>query len=299
MHVPDIAIASNNHGLGLPPGTIFQGTAPAPTNGLVAVAPPPNTAPTRDPSRRVVRGLVPAPAGSLHSLIVREAPRVKVNPADVSKTKAAIRQAERNQSAAETAWAATTTGTNPQGDKDKLLAARDAADVVAKHRARLVELEASAASRPIRVQQVTVREPSEVPDALASGETAYVCLHDGCKHERWASEADMRRAHPSAGEMARLQQTHVYVLLSEAPLDPLDPDGEKVGYIACIGRDGTTVQQAIQRAEEGEGASAEDVEAIRDENAAMRVEVAELRAMMAEFLAAQKATPANAPAVKK
>ena len=148
MHVPDIAIASNNHGLGLPPGTIFQGTAPAPTNGLVAVAPPPNTAPTRDPSRRVVRGLVPAPAGSLHSLIVREAPRVKVNPADVSKTKAAIRQAERNQSAAETAWAATTTGTNPQGDKDKLLAARDAADVVAKHRARLVELEASAASRP-------------------------------------------------------------------------------------------------------------------------------------------------------
>jgi hypothetical protein len=284
VNVPDMSISSNAHGLGLPPGVVYQGSAPASPNAFVAVAPPPQTTATRDPNRRRVLGLVPAVAGSLHPLIVREAPRVKVNPAEVSRTKAAIRRAEKDQAAAEAVWAATTGAQNPHGDREKLLAARDAADVAARLRARLAELESSASSRPIRVQTVTVREPSEVPDALASGESAYVCMHDGCRHERYESEEALRRHHPSATEMARLQQTHVYALLSEAPLDPLDPDGEKVGYIACIGRDGTTVQKAIADAKEGDG-FAEDVDALRAENVSLTDRLAKLEAAIADMIA--------------
>lgn len=87
----------------------------------------------------------------------------------------------------------------------------------------------------------------------------------------------MRRAHPTAAEMERKQACHVFVLKCDAPLDPLDPDGPKVGFVAPIGRDGSTVKGVVA---EAEAADERDVEiaTLRDELAALKALVATLAA---------------------
>ncbi len=142
----------------------------------------------------------------------------------------------------------------------------------------LAEMEATSASRPLSVVMATVREPSEVSTEIANGDTHYVCLHDGCKRDAWPDEASMRRAHPTDSEMRQKQQCHVYVLRCDAPLDPLDPDGERIGYVAPVGSDGTTVARAVAVAEEAEqSVSAEEVRDLKAELVEMRAELAEMR----------------------
>jgi hypothetical protein len=170
--------------------------------------------------------------------------------------------------------------TSAPGEEYKiaLLAARDANDLVAALTRKLGELDASSAARPLSVVTAIVREPAEVADEIAHSETRYKCLHDGCKSESWADEAAMRRAHPTDAEMKRAQQCHVFVLMCEAPLDPLDPDGEIIGYVAPVGSDGTTVKTAVAQVEEDAGfAASEDVDALKRELAEMRAEMAEMR----------------------
>lgn len=279
----NLSISSSHRGLAPPAGVVYQSDTGTPQNVFVPVAPAPQTQPTRDPKRQRVMGLVGAVAGSVHPLIEREKPRVRVDPREVSKLRAALRRADADRLAAESAWAATCTGTDAGGDKDKLAAARRSVDIAAALRGRLAEMESTAASRPIRVSTVTVREPGEVPEALSSGETFVVCLHDGCKSHRWASEDEMRRAHPTHTDMVRAQQTHVWAFLSEAALDPLDPDGEKVGYIAPVGRDGTTIARAVADAQDEPGASAEEVSALRAENATLAERLAKLEQLIIDL----------------
>lgn len=285
QNVPDMQIATGTRATALPPGTILSGT-PQTTGPLVAVAPPP-IMPTPGPKRQRVVGLVPVAPGSQHPLITREKPRTRIDPKEISKTRAAIRRAEADQRAAETAWVATAPSGGP-GDPEKLKVANEALTRTAMLKRALAEMEAAASNRPVAVTLATVREPSEVADELARGEAKYVCLHDGCRGREWVSEGDLRAAHPTHAEMMRAQQCHVFAILCDAPLDPLDPDGEKIGYVAPVGRDGTTVARAVEQATEEPAASAEEVQELRAENATLRSEVAEIKAMLAEALAGIK-----------
>lgn len=248
-NVPDMSIAPSMGALGNP---AFMGSSYAPP-GFVAVAPPPAqpNPGTRTQSKRVL-GLMPAQVGALFALIVRDAPREHVKPADVSRARAELRRAERDRAVAEATWV-NTAAKDPtgQGDRDALAAARDAIDREAMMRRRLGELESAATHKATQVRMARVVDPSEVPDALANPDNPprYVCMHDGCRHERYDSEQELRRAHPSHSEMQRAQQSHVFALYSDAPLDPLDPDGPTVGYIAPIGRDGSTIERAVMSAD--------------------------------------------------
>jgi hypothetical protein len=210
----------------------------------------------------------------MHPLVMREKPKRVVHPSEVSKARAALRRAEAEQHAAESAWVATAPS-GGGGDAEKLRVAREALDRTAVLRRALVELEAAATSRPIAVVLATVREPSEVAEEIGKGSTSYVCLHDGCKGHRWEDESALRRAHPTHAEMTRAQQCHVFAILCDAPLDPLDPDGEQVGYVAPVGRDGTTIARAAEMVDEATVMTAE-------EGNVLRAELAELRAMLAE-----------------
>jgi hypothetical protein len=278
QQVPNPTIARGVH-IGAPLNTVYSGS-PQTTGSLVAVAPPP-VMPTPGTARRQrVFGLVPAQAGGLHPLVAREKPRVAVDAKQISQTRALLRRADAEQRAAETAWIATAPNGGP-GDPEKLKLARESIDKAAMLRRTLAEMEAAASSRPIAVTLATVREPSEVAEEIAKGETSYVCLHDGCKGQRWADESALRRAHPTHADMQRAQQCHVFAILCEAPLDPLDPDGEKVGYVAPVGRDGTTI--AARAAE-----AVDDKAGLEEEVSTLRTELAEMRAMLAEALTAKK-----------
>ena len=273
-HVPDMSIAPGGiHSLG---NTAFTG-APIQQQGFVTVAP--QIAPRTGAPQRKQLGLLPAVVGALFPLIVRDQPRGRVKPEDVSRARAEVRRAERDRVASEALWMQSATrDATGQGDKDALLAARDAVDRVAMHKRKLAELETAAMHKATQVRLSRVVDPSEVPDALANPDAAtyYVCMHDGCRNERWASEAEMRRAHPTLTEMQRAQQAHVYALLSDAPMDPLDPEGPTVGYVAPIGRDGSTVERAIQNADAVSHADE------RDERIAMlEAKLAELSEMVA------------------
>jgi hypothetical protein len=259
QQIPDMSIARGSP-LGPPPGAIYSGI-PQSIGALVAVAPPP-VMPSPQAGRRArVAGLVPAQAGGMHPLVMREKPKRVVHPSEVSKARAALRRAEAEQHAAESAWVATAPS-GGGGDAEKLRVAREALDRTAVLRRALVELEAAATSRPIAVVLATVREPSEVAE-------------EGCKGHRWEDESALRRAHPTHAEMTRAQQCHVFAILCDAPLDPLDPDGEQVGYVAPVGRDGTTIARAAEMVDEATVMTAE-------EGNVLRAELAELRAMLAE-----------------
>jgi hypothetical protein len=271
-------IATGTRATALPPGTILSGT-PQTTGPLVAVAPPP-VMPTPGPKRQRVVGLVPVAPGSQHPLIMREKPRARIDPKEISKTRASIRRAEAEQRAAENAWVVTAPN-GGAGDPEKLRLANEALTRTAMLKRTLAEMEAAASNRPIAVTLATVREPAEVADELAQGEAKYVCLHDGCRGREWASEGDLRAAHPTHAEMMRAQQCHVFAILCDAPLDPLDPDGEKIGYVAPVGRDGTTVARAVEQATEEPSVSAERV-------ADLEAMVAALQAQLAELVAKKK-----------
>lgn len=280
--VPDMAI-SRGAPLGAPPGSIYMGT-PAPIGSLVAHTPPPQHQPGMGADRarqRRALGLIPAQPGGMHPMLTREAPKVRVSAADVSKTRAELRRARSASTQAEGALIASAGPDLASGGgaayKTALLAARDANDLVAALVRKLAELEASSASRPLQVTLATVREPGEVADEIANGETHYVCLHDGCRRDSWPDEASMRRAHPTDAEMRQKQQCHVFVLRCDAPLDPLDPEGERIGYVAPVGSDGTTVARAVAAAEEAEqGASADEVADLRGRLADMEAKFAEM-----------------------
>lgn len=276
MQVPEMTIA-RGVGLGPPPNAVYTGS-PQPVGSLVALPPPP-VLPTPGANRRQKTwGLIPAQAGGMHPLIVREKARVDLDPRRLSETRAALRRAEADQRIAESAWAFTAPH-GGVGDAEKLKVAKDAVDRTAMLKRTLAEMEAAASSRPLRVSLAVVREPSEVADEIAKGETSYVCLHDGCKGQKWTDEASLRRAHPTHQEMQRSQQCHVFALLCEGPIDPLDPDGEQIGYVAPVGRDGTTVARAVEQ-HDAHASTA-------DEMVALRAELAEMKALVAD-LAAKK-----------
>ncbi len=283
--IPDARIARGSP-LGMPPSLAYSGS-PEASGSLVTVGPPPQTSPgMRDGRKQRVVGLVPARAGAQFPMIRREAPRVRVDPREVSKTRAELRRAHSAARAKEAALIAHGVPTSAPTDdyKTALLAARDANDLVAALTRKLGELDASSAARPLSVVTAIVREPAEVADEIAHSETRYKCLHDGCKSESWADEAAMRRAHPTDAEMKRAQQCHVFVLMCEAPLDPLDPDGEIIGYVAPVGSDGTTIKERVAQADAAAGFADAD-------------EVADLRAKV-EVLMAQIAEMAGKPGKK-
>lgn len=284
-HVPDMHIASGAPAFASHPGSGVSLSSAADTHPLfTAIAPPPQTQNDRSGRRQRVFGLVPAAAGTNHPIITKEAPRVRINPADVSKTRADLRRAQANARAMESALTATVTASSPGGDNGALLKARDANDTVAALTRKLADMEANNAARPIRVSLCGVREPSEVADALSSGETAYVCMHEGCRGQAWPDESALRRAHPTHTDMARAMQTHVYALVSEAPIDPLDPEGERIGYIAPVGRDGTKVERLAAAAVE-----ADEIETARDaEVASLRAQLAALAATVEKLTGAKK-----------
>ncbi len=241
VQVPDMSV-SRGAGIGPPPGHIAYSGAP-----LVAVAPPPQMPlPERGKKQRVV-GLVPAAPGAMFALVRRDVPTNAPSPKDITKARAALRTAEAQQRAFEAAWAATATQ-GGQGDRKALDAASEAGNRSAMLKRTLAEMEALGAGRPIRVEMATVREPAEVADRLADAPPSFVCMHDGCKGRTWESEQALRAAHPTHNEMQRAQQCHVYAILCDAPLDAADPHGERVGYVAPKGTDGTTVASAIAQA---------------------------------------------------
>lgn len=255
--------------LGPPPGHIaYSGAAESPVN-LVTRTPPPNATPAiQDGRKRRVVGLVPAAPGSMHAIIVKSAPAAKVSREDISRTRNELRRAQRTKAAKESALIATTGPHNGGAPSDEyktaLTEARDANDLVAALTRKLGELEASAVQRPDRVALVRAREPHEVSDEIANGDAVYVCMHEDCRREghEWPDEASMRRAREHAPDkMTRKQECHVFALRCDAPLDPLDPDGERVGYVAPVGSDGTTVERAGVAPEDA--ASAEEVSELR------------------------------------
>ncbi len=282
QHIPEPTIARGAP-LGMPSGAVYS-SSPAPIAGLVTHTPPAQhqqgMGADRARARRAL-GLIPAQPGGLHPMLTREAPKVRVSPGEVSKTRAELRRA-RSAATGKEAEMIAAAGADPTMRSDAykavLLAARDANDLVAALVRKLAEMESSSVSRPIAVVLAPVREPAEVADEIANSETRYVCLHDGCRSSRpdgWVDEGSMRRDHPSDAEMRQRQQCHVYVLRCDAPLDPLDPEGERIGYVAAVGSDGTTVARAVAAAEDGDE---------RDEKiAAMETMLVEMRAEMAEM----------------
>ncbi len=285
-NVPEMSIA-RGASLGAPSGTVYSG---APIGSLDVRTPPPQHQPGMAASgarRQRALGLIPVQPGGMHPMITRGPTKVHVSAAEVSKTRADLRRARSAVAAAEAAFISTAPaqGSAPSdAHKDATLKARDANALVAALVRKLAEMEAASVSRPLRIVLATVREPAEVAAELASHETAYVCLHDGCRGDRWADEAAMRRAHPTDAEMKQRQQCHVFALLCDAPLDPLDPEGERIGYVAPVGSDGTTVRAAVAQAEDGDE---------RDEKiAALETALAEVRGLLDGLT---KGKPARTP----
>lgn len=274
------AIPEPRIGSGPAPTFAYSGN-PTQAGSLVTVAPPPQMPTPQGPRRQRMTGLIPATPGSVFPMIRTEGPRVHVDPREVSETRAKLRKAKVQVEAKRAALLASANpGEKPSEEYTRsLLASRDASDLVAALTLKLVSLEASSASRPIKVTLATVREPSEVADEIAKHPVRYVCLHDGCKGgPGWEDEGSMRRAHPTDTEMKRAQQCHVFALMVDAPLDPLDPDnGEIVGYVGPRGSDGTTVARAVAQSEEASTyADADEVESLK-------ATVADLKAAMAEM----------------
>lgn len=100
-------------------------------------------------------------------------------------------------------------------------------------------------SKPTQVHLLTAQDPSAVPEAFGDEEhlPKWICTHDGCRGQRWDSEREMRAAHPTPAVMRSGGAVHVCGLYSEAPMDPMDPEGGTVGLIAPVGADGMTAAQ--------------------------------------------------------
>ncbi len=79
-------------------------------------------------------------------------------------------------------------------------------------------------------------------------------------------------------------------ILCEAPIDPLDPEGEIVGLVATVGRDGTTIDRALAAGVEHVERE-DDIETLRAENAAQGDRLARLEKMIEELTGGK--TPAK------
>lgn len=281
--VPDMAVSRGASPLRSPGGLTSALGSQA---GFVAITPP--VQPQQSAGRKRVFGLVPAQAGSSHPLLLREKPKEQIKPGEISRVRVELRQAKAAQGTTESAYVEASIA-KAHDVEARLKAANDAISRVAILQRRLLEIETAPTGRPIQVVMARVHEPVEVGDALADTESppVYVCLHDGCRGRQWADESSLRAAHPTHMEMQRSQQCHVFALLSEAPADRLDPDGEKIGYIAPVGRDGTTIQHAKAHASEGPAASASDVETLIQHISEQDKRIADLMAMV-EQLAGKK-----------
>lgn len=267
VNVPDMRIGNG------PPASVLHASPLSAPPPLTAIAPPPQQT-TPGARRTPVYGLIPAVAGSQHTLAIREAPKGEFKLSDLSSVKAELRRARARQSAAEAAYHAAAIADPTKQTKtyrDALAKATEEVNAVAMLTRRQIEIEAALAKRPVRVRVATVHEPAEVAAEIGNHPSYYVCLHDACRARRWDDEQSLRMDHPSHGEMVRTQTTHVFVVMCEAPLDPLDPDGEIVGFVAPVGRDGTSVARA-----ESPRVSADE------ELAELRAQVAELRALLLE-----------------
>ncbi len=267
-----------------------------PRESVFAVRPPPEPTPGRPgTTQRRVTGLRPAQAGSSFALVLRGPTKAKIDPRDVSRLRADKRIAERAAQKAQGALLdAAGPGLSKQGSPaylEALAAAQGANDLVAALVSRLAEMEAASTSRPIRVHTAKVREPAEVADVIGS-DGVYVCLHDACRGQRWGDEASMRRGHPTDAELLRLQQCHAFAILCEAPLDPLDPEGEIVGLVAIVGRDGTTIAQVRGAAEEVDD-RADELHTLRTANAGLEERLARMESMFAELTGTPKAAAAT------
>lgn len=263
MNVPDMSVSRG--GLA-PPGNITYSGAP-----LMAVTPPPQMPlPERGKKQRVF-GLVPAQAGAQFSLVRKDTPKDAPTPKDIIRARALLRTAEAQQWAAEAAWAATTVQ-NAKGDPSRLQEASAAGERAAMAKRTLAEMEALSTGRPIRVEKAIVREPAEVADRLADAAPAYVCMHDGCRGKVWDSEGALRMGHPTHNDMVRAQACHVFAVLCDAPLDPEDPHGERVGYVAPKGRDGTTIAAAVETMREDDR--------VDERVKSLETQLAEMRAMV-------------------
>jgi hypothetical protein len=269
--VPDARIGSS-----LRAGAELQSTAPRPT--AFHAVPPAPVMPESGRRRERRFGLIPMVSGSQHPIIVREKPKEKLDKRTVARE---LRAARARQQTAESAYTTAVT-TGDSGASAKLKDAQLACDAVAILQRKMLECEAG---KPISVHTSAAHDPSEVPDALGNEEypPSYVCTHEGCNGRSWDTEANMRADHPSDAEMTRRQTTHVWGLRSDAPVDPLDPDGEIVGYIAPIAKNGTRIETVAQE--------------MHDESSANeRIEA--LEALVKQLLAGQ-AHPAEAPKVPK
>ncbi len=283
----DIPNPTNHAARGFALDNIIHGADPR--ESTFAVRPPPEPTPGRSGTvQRRVTGLRPAQAGASFALVLRGPTKAKIDPRDVSRLRADKRTAER---AAQKAQGALLEAAGPGlRDQDSpayrsaLAAAQGANDLVVAIVGRLAEMEAASAARPIRVHTAMVREPAEVADVIG-GDGVYVCLHDSCRGQRWEDEPSMRRSHPTDPELTRLQQCHAFAILCEAPLDPLDPEGEIVGLVAVVGRDGTTIAQ-VRGASEEQAERGEDVEDLR-------AQIADLRAMIESLTGGTKKAPAK------
>lgn len=283
QNVPDPSIGGSMPNPALTPSAFaFVGSPTTP--GTLAAFTPPAPSPGNTPGmqrKQRLFGLLPAAAGSSHIIVLREPPKGNHKPEDVGKTKGALRRAQMVARAKESALAAAAAADSTMASepyRKALLDARDANDAVAALTRQLAEIEAALAKRPVRVAQQIVHEPAEVADAIASHPSAYVCLHEGCRGRSWEDEASMRRDHPTDAEMRRREAAHVFVVLCDAPLDPSDPEGERVGYVAPVGRDGTTIARAVATAEADQPVSADEVKELRGKLAAMEAMVSEMLA---------------------
>lgn len=72
---------------------------------------------------------------------------------------------------------------------------------------------------PAGPQQIScvARDPEDVPGV----KTEVMCLHEKCEGKRWPTVTAMQQGHPlSKADMEHRQESHVYGLWSDQPMDP-------------------------------------------------------------------------------
>ena len=258
-----------------PAGAAYIG-APAALAGNLAVVPPQAQPGMRtEGATRRRTGLMPAVARAKFPVIIRDNPGKRIDPRKLAELRATVRRLEIAEKLAAIPWVESTQrGTVPAGDEKLRVAYQQAVDILGAARRELSAAEESARGKPTQVRLTEAREPSAVAHAFDGYDAPrYRCLHDRCQGDEWASEGDMRRAHPSASEMDRDGQAHVFALYSDAPMDPADPEGERVGLIAAIGTDGATVGTVSAQASAEPIATAAEVDELRAQIAALRAQL--------------------------
>lgn len=261
-----------------PTGAAYVGSA-APIGSTVTVVPPQAQPGMRagEPGRKKT-GLLPAHAGARFPVVIRDNPGRRIDPRKVATLRSTVTRLQREERAKRTPWVESTqSGAVPGGDPKLRADYQTAVDALAAAQKELAEAESLAKGRPTQVRMREVREPSTHAHAFDASYPAprLVCLHDRCAGDEWENEGEMRRAHPTNAEMAAQQQAHVFAYYSEAPLDPADPEGERVGLVAPIGSDGSTVASVTEQAATN-FADADEVAALRDEIASLRAAMAEM-----------------------